>query len=70
MSRLPILAALLLLSATGAARAEPRAELQDLVAAARAQIGVTLHYDPAYVTLAYPRGDVQEGMALYQLNRK
>lgn len=62
MSRLPILAALLLLSATGAARAEPRAEpraeLQDLVAAARAQIGVTLHYDPAYVALAYPRGDV------------
>lgn len=58
MSRLPILAALLLLFATGAARAEPRAEPQDLVAAARAQIGVTLHYDPAYVKLAYPRGDV------------
>lgn len=49
---------LLLLSAAGAARAEPRAEPQDLVAAAREQIGVTLHYDPAYVKLAYPRGDV------------
>lgn len=54
MPRLPVFAALLLLSATGTAHAEP----QDLVAAAREQIGVTLHYDPAYVKLAYPRGDV------------
>lgn len=29
-----------------------------LLTAARAQIGVTLGYDPAYVTLAYPGGDV------------
>ena len=29
-----------------------------MVAAARAQIGVTLLYDPAYRTLAYPNGDV------------
>lgn len=58
MPRLPVFAALLLLSATGTAGAEPRAEPQDLVAAAREQIGVTLHYDPAYVKLAYPRGDV------------
>lgn len=29
-----------------------------LVAAARAQVGVTLRYDPAYVRLAYPGGDV------------
>ncbi len=29
-----------------------------LVAAARAQIGVTKSYDPAYVRLAYPGGDV------------
>jgi uncharacterized protein YijF (DUF1287 family) len=29
-----------------------------LVAAARAQIGKTLRYDPAYQRLAYPRGDV------------
>jgi uncharacterized protein YijF (DUF1287 family) len=29
-----------------------------LVEAARAQIGVTLRYDPAYVALAYPGGDV------------
>ena len=29
-----------------------------LVSAARRQIGVTRHYDPAYVRLAYPGGDV------------
>ncbi len=29
-----------------------------LVTSARKQIGVTLHYDPAYTTLAYPGGDV------------
>lgn len=31
---------------------------QDLVEAARAQIGVTVHYDPAYRILVYPGGDV------------
>jgi hypothetical protein len=31
-----------------------------LVAAARKQIGVTVHYDPAYVVLAYPNGDVPQ----------
>lgn len=31
-----------------------------LVAAARAQIGVTRRYDPAYVRLSYPGGDVPE----------
>ena len=29
-----------------------------LVAAARAQVGVTLHYDAAYTPLPYPNGDV------------
>lgn len=29
-----------------------------LVMAAKSQVGVTLHYDPAYVRLAYPGGDV------------
>ncbi|MES2987030.1 MAG: DUF1287 domain-containing protein [Pseudomonadota bacterium] len=29
-----------------------------LIAAARAQIGVTLRYDPAYTALAFPSGDV------------
>ena len=31
---------------------------QKLVTAARRQIGVTTAYDPAYITLAYPGGDV------------
>jgi uncharacterized protein YijF (DUF1287 family) len=30
----------------------------DLVAAAKAQVGVTLSYDPSYARLAYPGGDV------------
>lgn len=38
------------------APSNPRAK--KLVAAARAQIGVTTAYDPAYRTLAYPDGDV------------
>ncbi len=29
-----------------------------LVEAARGQVGVTVHYDPAYVGLAYPGGDI------------
>jgi hypothetical protein len=29
-----------------------------LVQAARKQVGVTVHYDPAYVSLTYPNGDV------------
>lgn len=29
-----------------------------LIAAARTQVGVTRHYDPAYTTLAFPNGDV------------
>lgn len=33
-------------------------QAEDLVAAARAQIGVTVHYDPSYQRLAYPGGDV------------
>lgn len=34
------------------------AKLSALIAAARSQVGVTLYYDPAYVKLAYPMGDV------------
>lgn len=46
---------LLLLAFTWPAAAAP---LDDFLAAARAQIGVTVSYDPAYVKLAYPGGDV------------
>jgi uncharacterized protein YijF (DUF1287 family) len=43
----------LLLAVGGAWASSP-----DIAAAARAQVGVTLHYDPAYRKLAYPGGDV------------
>lgn len=39
------------------AQAQQRTAAQ-LVAAARRQVGVTLHYDPAYTRLAFPNGDV------------
>jgi uncharacterized protein YijF (DUF1287 family) len=35
-----------------------RAGNEDIVAAARRQVGVTIHYDSAYRTLKYPGGDV------------
>jgi len=41
-----------------AASAGIHAGNEDIVAAARGQVGVTLHYDPAYRKLAYPGGDV------------
>jgi uncharacterized protein YijF (DUF1287 family) len=51
-----LLAALLALMAATASAASP----DDLLAAARAQIGVTVRYDPAYVRLPYPGGDVPQ----------
>ena len=54
----------LLLLVVSVAVATTRAELPEpvrkLLAAARAQIGVTKTYDPAYVVLEYPNGDVAE----------
>lgn len=42
--------------------AEPEPWAQKLIAAAEAQIGRTVRYDPAYVKLPYPMGDIpQEG---------
>ena len=35
-------------------------DVEKLLAAARGQIGVTLHYDPSYVRLSFPGGDVPE----------
>jgi uncharacterized protein len=35
-----------------------------LIAAARAQIGVTLRYDPAYTPLSYPNGDVPRALGV------
>lgn len=51
-SRLLVLFALIPLASALVLDAEP------LAAAARAQVGVTTGYDPAYRTLAYPGGDV------------
>lgn len=41
-----------------AATAEPDAALATLIGAATAQVGVTTGYDPAYVRLDFPMGDV------------
>ena len=46
--------------APSSAASPAAAQVPPRVAAARAQIGVTLHYDPAYVRLPYPDGDVPE----------
>jgi uncharacterized protein YijF (DUF1287 family) len=46
---------LLLLFLAGTASAQ---DATSVVTAARAQIGVTLRYDPAYARIAYPNGDV------------
>ncbi len=45
----------LLLALTSPATADPG---RDLAAAAEAQVGVTVIYDPAYVGLAFPGGDL------------
>lgn len=45
------------LAASNAA-ADPAAFSANLLTAANAQIGVTVSYDPAYVRIAYPGGDV------------
>ena len=50
-----LLRSLLLLASAWPAAA---ASLDEFLAAARAQIGVTVSYDPAYMKLAYPGGDV------------
>jgi uncharacterized protein YijF (DUF1287 family) len=55
-TRRAVLLALPLLPLAGPARAE--GWQGRLVAAAEAQIGRTVHYDPSYVRLAYPGGDV------------
>jgi uncharacterized protein YijF (DUF1287 family) len=50
------------LALSGCAKAQPRVQAAPraarLIAAARAQIGVTVHYDSAYTRLGFPNGDV------------
>jgi uncharacterized protein len=50
----------LILLAIAGACAEPPEAATKLIAAARSQVGVTTTYDPAYVVLKYPGGDVPE----------
>jgi len=57
-TRRSFLLALALPAAAGATRSKQANDPLALVRAARAQIGVTVRYDPAYVRLAYPGGDV------------
>lgn len=51
-------AVFLLLVSAAICLAQVPDEAKLLVAAARAQVGITTSYDPAYVALAYPGGDV------------
>lgn len=53
--RRALLGFLLVIADTGHAVAD---KAHDLVAAARAQVGATLFYDPSYQRIAYPMGDV------------
>ncbi len=57
MTRLRFALFTLLISAAPVGAERP-VEITKFVAAARAQIGKTLTYDPAYVSLEYPGGDV------------
>ena len=50
----------LFLSLALSLHAEPSPQAVKLVAAAKRQVGVTLSYDPAYVKLEYPGGDIPE----------
>ena len=60
MDRRTFLAAVpaLAIASTVRGQARPDDKLTRLLAAARAQIGQTLSYDPNYTKLAYPNGDV------------
>lgn len=62
LDRRTMIGGLAALAAPGCAKAsapaQPKTEGERLAAAARKQIGVTKDYDPAYVRLAYPGGDL------------
>jgi uncharacterized protein YijF (DUF1287 family) len=53
-----LVAVAMVFCALSAAHAEREPRLEALLAAAAAQIGVTVHYDGSYQRLAYPGGDV------------
>jgi uncharacterized protein len=49
---------LLLMSSLPCRAEEPPSELQRIIQSAYAQVGVTLRYDPSYVSIPFPGGDV------------
>jgi uncharacterized protein YijF (DUF1287 family) len=49
---------LLLMSLSPCRAEEPPSELQRIIQSAYAQVGVTLRYDPSYVSIPFPGGDV------------
>ena len=56
--RTALLPLTLLLAMAIVASADPARDRERLVAAARAQVGVTTSYDPSYHSIPYPGGDV------------
>jgi uncharacterized protein YijF (DUF1287 family) len=62
MRTIRVAAACLILALSAAPRAatagQPTSDLQRLVQSAHAQVGVTLRYDPSYVSIPFPGGDV------------
>ena len=49
---------MLLFGSMSVACAEKKDATNPLVAAARSQVGVTVSYEPSYVSMEYPGGDV------------
>lgn len=58
MNRRDLLLGLGATLAVPASAQTPARSAAQLIAAARRQVGVTLHYDPAYTSLSFPMGDV------------
>ena len=55
--RIPAICLMLVSSSAGLAE-EPPSDLQRIIQSAYAQVGVTLRYDPSYVSIPFPGGDV------------
>jgi uncharacterized protein YijF (DUF1287 family) len=62
MMRVPAICLMLTVSSVGLAEQspseQPPSDLQRIMQAAYAQVGVTLRYDPSYVSIPFPGGDV------------
>ncbi len=58
MKAVMIWSLLLVLTACGQKKEAVNKDAQELVKAAQGQVGVTTSYDPAYVSMKYPGGDI------------